>query len=84
MSRSYKRPIEKDSSREAKRFANKVVRRAKDVADHAYYKRLYSSWNICDWSYRVEKPNRNGRQICGYRWESYEEQLKNYRKATRK
>lgn len=53
MSRSYRKPIFKDGygsrwKRKEKRYANSVVRRT-ECYDGGYYKRLYNSWNICDW-----------------------------------
>ncbi len=35
----------------AKRQASKRVRRAKFVANENYYKRLYNSWDICDFKF---------------------------------
>lgn len=62
MSRSYKKPIIKDGyktkwKRKAKKIANDVVRNSKFVDDFGYYKKLSSSWDICDYifDYRFSK-----------------------------
>lgn len=53
MSRSRKRnPIIKQRARNVKawkRFASKAARRHDDISDGAMYKRLYDSYNICDY-----------------------------------
>lgn len=55
MSRSYRKNwILTDNSgspykKWAKRQANKCVRRTKKVQDGCWYRKLYESWNICDW-----------------------------------
>lgn len=53
MSRSRRRiPILKDwgsCKRVQKRLANQKVRRTLDVPSGCSFKRLYCSWNICDW-----------------------------------
>ena len=54
MSRSYKKhPCGGDTkSRFGKRYANHVVRKYFDIGNHGYYKKLFNSYNICDyWSY---------------------------------
>lgn len=57
MSRSYKKPYIKDNGRskkEAKRFANKVVRKYKDIIPNGKsYRKLYCSYNICDYKYKT-------------------------------
>jgi len=53
MSRSFrKNPIIKDSSKWAKQHANKVVRRTQDVSGGKNYKKVFESWDICDWRIR--------------------------------
>ena len=57
MSRSYKKvAVSKDrGSRHTKRrfrcktLANRSVRRARGVMNGGRYKRLFDSWDICDW-----------------------------------
>lgn len=50
MSRSYKKtPGFKDSNRWFKRYANKIVRRAKDVPDGKAYRKFGDSYAICDY-----------------------------------
>ena len=53
MSRSYKKnPIHKDSNKWAKKYANKVVRRTKTIHSGKSYRKIFNSWDICDWSSR--------------------------------
>ena len=52
MSRSYKKfPIVKDKScsKHGKRFANKKVRHTQDIPNGKAYKKVYETWNICDY-----------------------------------
>lgn len=53
MSRSYKKfPCVKDSGNSkkfAKRSANKRVRQTNEIQSGKQYKKVYCSWNICDW-----------------------------------
>lgn len=35
----------------ARRLANRKVRRQKDLASGGAYKRVYESWNICDYKF---------------------------------
>ena len=57
MSRSYKKTIEvcKDNGgsykKLAKKLANKRVRKTLDVPDGKCYRKVYSSWNLCDWRF---------------------------------
>ena len=52
MSRSYKKyPCIKDCSKHGKRFANKRVRRTKDIPDGKAYRKVYNPWDISDWSF---------------------------------
>lgn len=54
MSRSYKKsPINKDrNSKWGKCQAGRAVRRAADVHNGNRFKKLYCSWDICDWRHR--------------------------------
>jgi len=57
MSRSYREPWFVDGyggqrKRWMKRYANKTVRKAKDVPPGKAYRRFYDPWNIVDWKYR--------------------------------
>ena len=51
MSRSYKKhPYSKDRpSKGMKKFANKKVRHTKDIPNGKAYKKVFESWDICDW-----------------------------------
>lgn len=57
MSRSRKKhPVVKDYSRggtrKSKQLASRVVRRyPHTIADGSSYRKLYESWNICDWKF---------------------------------
>jgi hypothetical protein len=39
----------------AKTVANGVVRRSKTIYNGGYYKKLYNSWDICDYKWRIDK-----------------------------
>lgn len=82
MSRSYRAPWVKDkATRGMKRFANKAWRTKKDVPDGMAYKRYFNSYDLCDFRWRIEKPCPGSWQ---WRYMSYEQALKEYRKITRK
>lgn len=56
MSRSYRKPYWTQGyggrwRKAAKRMAAKKVRKEKLVADDSFYKRLYNSWDICDFKF---------------------------------
>ena len=53
MSRSYKKfPVcKQQANKDSKRFANKAVRRTKDIPNGGSYKKCFESYNICDWCY---------------------------------
>ncbi len=53
MSRSYKRvPCCKDHNKGAKQYANRYVRRKYlEVPSGKAYKKLFSSWDICDYKF---------------------------------
>ena len=61
MSRSRKKePVFKDYSRSStkyrKRCASKAVRKyTGELVDGNYYRKIYNSWCICDWIFRIEK-----------------------------
>jgi hypothetical protein len=41
-----------------KRYANKTVRQFKgDLPNGKRYKRLFCSWNVCDWRYLFLRPS---------------------------
>ncbi len=57
MSRSYRKPYWTEGHggqwrKIAKRQASKRVRRARNVDDGSQFKRVYNSWNICDFKFR--------------------------------
>ena len=50
MSRSYKHmPIWKQVRKGMKCIANKHVRKQKYIGNNSYYKKIYSSYDICDY-----------------------------------
>ena len=53
MSRSYKKhPRVKDSANKfMKKYANKKVRRAKDIPSGKAYRKVFESWAISDWNW---------------------------------
>ena len=54
MSRSYKKnPVVKDKGKNEKRFANKKVRRTKNVPNGGAYKKVYNQYDICDYCWRT-------------------------------
>ena len=61
MSRSRKKePVFKDYSRSSskyfKRLASKTVRKYNgELVDGKHYRKVYDSWKIHDWKFRVEK-----------------------------
>lgn len=57
MSRSYKKtPILKDSNKSMKKFANKRVRKRKNFSVNGKaYRKIFNSYDICDWVFRVTK-----------------------------
>lgn len=59
MSRSYKKhPIVKDpAGKYMKRFANKKVRRTKDIPNGKAYRKVFETWDISDfrWIWSREK-----------------------------
>lgn len=57
MSRSYKKHVWlKDHNAGMKHFANRKVRRAKDVPNGGGYRKMYDQYSICDWKYLYD-PN---------------------------
>ena len=63
MSRSYKKSyIAKDEyhgKKVLKRHANKRVRQCGNIPDGGRYKRLFDSWEICDYSFEVDPDEPN-------------------------
>lgn len=68
MARSYRKPIATEGyggvhRKRAKRLANKRVRMAKPddlgTKDKAAGKRLYNTWDICDWKFELEPTKKN-------------------------
>ncbi len=62
MSRSYRKPYWTQGyggrwRKFAKKTAAKRVRRAKIIGDETYYKRLYNSWDICDFKFHEPEGN---------------------------
>ena len=62
MSRSYRKPVATDGygskfKKKSKQLANRAVRIADDVADGANYRRLFNSWNICDYKFNYRFNN---------------------------
>lgn len=56
MSRSYKKnPVATNSGSAYRRFAknqaNRRARKIKEIPDGKFFKKLYSSWDICDFKY---------------------------------
>ena len=90
MSRSYKKhPIITDHSvkitKWKKRLANKKVRNTKDIPKNKGYKKIYDSWDICDYTisytwneYLIAEEELEGRtltseevKILRNKWEKY-------------
>lgn len=80
MSRSYRKNlIVTDGQRRSngitnarklrKRQASKAVRREEDVADGGYYTKVYDSWNICDYRFRLDKHG-NVKETRIWKWRS--------------
>ena len=58
MSRSYRKPWAVCSygtrhKQYAKKEANRLIRRTKDVPNGKAYRKFYDPWNICDYKYPV-------------------------------
>lgn len=88
MSRSYKKtPICKDkNSQFGKRKANHTVRRAKDVPNGGGFKKVYESWNICDYIFmETEKELKHewdiGNEWLHKRYGTYERALIAWKKS---
>jgi len=64
MSRSRKKePVFKDynrgSTKEYKRMASKSVRKYKGIiSDGSFYQKIYPTYNIHDWNWRIEKSDK--------------------------
>jgi len=68
MSRSRKKApwIVDKKSKLAKRQANKRVRRTKNIANGKSFKKVYESWDICDYKWRFTKEEIEGNQDLYY------------------
>lgn len=85
MSRSYRKNwILKDSSRKKKidkRFANKAVRNCESIQSGGRYKKVFCSYDICDWRiFWSENPKmgRNPKKSVLYTYKDYTEKPDNY------
>ena len=63
MSRSYRKPIAVDGYKskwkpKAKQLANRAVRR-EELKSGGSYKKVYNSWNICDYKFELPDTKRN-------------------------
>uniref|UniRef100_A0A6M3JED9 Uncharacterized protein n=1 Tax=viral metagenome TaxID=1070528 RepID=A0A6M3JED9_9ZZZZ len=60
MSRSYRKPVITDSGGPRsffKRMANRTVRRCNDdLGNYSNFKKIYQSWNICDYRWFTTDP----------------------------
>ena len=69
MSRSYRKPWSvcgygSKYKRFAKNYANRRIRKFKDVPDHTAYKKFSDQWDICDWK-SLYDPNPYVMSFCG-------------------
>jgi hypothetical protein len=56
----------------AKRQANKRIRKTENVQDGRWFRKLYDSWNICDYKYHYENGyNRRGSDVTWVKGYSY-------------
>lgn len=79
MSRSYRKPYIKDRDLFMKRYANSVVRNAKDVPNGKAYRKFMDPYSICDYKFRIRPTS----------WRDKDDQdragrLMSYKKAMRK
>lgn len=60
MSRSYKKNpfVKEKNKRYWKRQANRRVRKT-NCANGGFYKKLYNSWNITDWRFRLKEDKKS-------------------------
>lgn len=92
MSRSYRKPIITDGygtkrRREAKKAANRCIRRAPSIPNGMAYRKFFDPWDICDFRFSQWAPPTEDRITHGFGWiyiEPLEEQIKSYRKGMRK
>lgn len=86
MSRSYKHKpwLRERNKRDQKRQAAKKVRHTGELPRHMGYKRVYESWNICDFELRETWPE----YLDSFKWiygrEPTEEEKKNLRQEWEK
>lgn len=76
MSRSFKRPWVKGTSRSGqrwmKRYASKVVRRYRSyIPDGMRYKRIFETWDLCDYRWMVYKREVESDQSLHFPWYRY-------------
>ena len=87
MSRSYKKhPYCGDKDKSAKNYANRKVRREEDIFNNSSYKKLFPTWDICDyhstftfeawWEMKVQYWHEYGKQ----RNQPYPSKKEEYRK----
>jgi len=67
MSRSYRKPIATEgygskTKRIRKRHANKAVKQAAEISNGKAYRKVYNSWNICDYKFKLEDTKKNRRK----------------------
>lgn len=56
MSRSYKKNSYCGyNDKDFKKLANKAVRRKKNIPDGKSYRKIWNSWDICDFGYVLSK-----------------------------
>ena len=89
MSRSFKKCAvvrDHDGRRVSHRYrtktmANRAVRREKDRLDGGGFKKVYESWNICDWKSYMTEEEFNKNRADGNTW--LRRDFKTYKEAYR-
>ena len=82
MSRSYKKTAgwtdhKTPRTKEEKIFANGAVRKAKDIPNGGAYKKIYNSWDICDYKFLYFSKNEVLKAIEKYKnYELYKYYMK--------
>lgn len=87
MSRSYRKPITKDSNPWAKKAANRRVRRTPEIADGKAYRRVFNPYDVSDYRFADWSPPISARvsHCLGYTFlYSLDEQRAEYEKKKRK
>lgn len=86
MSRSYrKHTYVTDKQRnkcphrlKSKTIANRMIRRTDDIVNNAAYRRIYDSWDICDWKFTLSENE------FKHKWKNgHYSEFKSYRQAYR-